>query len=351
MRLTVLLFLLPFISIAQCESPSVVDGFSFSQLFTTDCDFDEPWQPIYLPCHGALNKRPEVRRFEITSPTEVTLTANTSQGDNVVATIWDGCPYNGGALVASRECGGYDCVVENGVQLSFVVYLEVGTYYFWIGLFSDGINCTGGFVNGNIVFNGECPPCPTFTMTGAYEEFTYCGGENPEPFDTQTPCGVYTHYYTVAFEAQQPYTSIAVTSALQQNFDMGGVINFAHISVVDECNGDVMFNTYGLACSVGSDLALTGGWPSQNYTVDLALPDGDYILVFGYATQPLQFGCVTVGIGNPVFLELVNEEEFQIQESPNVLFRKPRKILHPMHGVLIEHPNGRLTDLMNRQLN
>lgn len=294
--------------------------------------------------------RPEIRRFEITSPTQVTLTANTSQGSSVVATIWDGCPYAGGALVASRECGGYDCIVENGTQLTFVVNLDIGTYYFWIGLFSDGVDCTGGFINGNLTFSGDCPPCPTFIMTGNYEEFTYCGGENPESFDTQTPCGTYTHYYTVEFQSQQPYTSIAVSSAMQQNFDLGGAINFAHISVIDECGGDVVFNTNTGACSVGSELALTGGWPSQGYTVDLALPDGDYILIFGYANQPLQFGCVTVGIGNPVFLELVDEHESNNDMAARVLFQRPRKIFHSKYGVLIQHPNGRVTDLMNRTL-
>jgi hypothetical protein len=149
--------------------------------------------------------------------------------------------------------------------------------------------------------------CPTFTMTGNYEEFTYCGEEN-EPYDPSIPCGFNTTYYTVQFEAQQPYTTINVTSQMNYIFAPTTPWNFAHLQLFDGCGGNQVWNTSSGACAVGSNLALTGEHPAQNYSVDLALPSGTYVLVFGYASIPEQFGCVTVGIGNPTFLDLQPED-------------------------------------------
>jgi hypothetical protein len=149
--------------------------------------------------------------------------------------------------------------------------------------------------------------CPTFTMTGNYEEFTYCGEEN-EPYDPSIPCGFNTTYYTVEFEAQMPYTTINVTSQMNYIFAPTTPWNFAHLQLFDGCGGNQVWNTSSGACAVGGNLALTGEHPAQNYSVDLALPAGTYILVFGYASIPEQFGCVTVGIGNPTFLDLKPED-------------------------------------------
>ena len=192
--------------------------------------------------------------------------------------------------------------------------------------------------------------CPHHVMTGSYEEFTYCGTET-EPWDTQTPCGVYTNYSTVQFEAQQPYTTINVSSQMNYINAPFTPWNFAHIQVIDECQGEQVWNTSGGACAVGSDLALTGEHPAQNYSVDLALPSGTYILVFGYAMQPNQFGCVTVGIGNPTFLDLKPEDHGAGRNHWGE--KKPRytKLVIEGRGVFIrDNQTGQVYDLQTRRV-
>lgn len=193
--------------------------------------------------------------------------------------------------------------------------------------------------------------CPTFTMTGNYQEFTYCGGENAEPWNTNTPCGIYTHYYTIEFESQQPYTTITVTSQMNYTFAPWTPWNWAIVHVISSCGGSQVWNTMGGACAIGQSVAVGGNYPGPNWFVDLALTEGTYYVVFGYAMQPDQFGCATVGIGNPTFLNLDDEEQEPTQqEVTSFPFQRPRKIYHPRHGILIEHPNGRVTNLLNQRV-
>lgn len=197
--------------------------------------------------------------------------------------------------------------------------------------------------------------CPTFVMEGNYQEFTYCGGENAEPWNTNTPCGVYTHYYTIEFESQQPYTTLTVTSQMNYTFAPFTPWNWAIVHVIDACGGSQIWNTMGGACSVGQgqSVSIGGNYPGPNWFVDLALPEGTYYVVFGYAMQPDQFGCVTVGIGNPGFLNIDEEGDAELAQVVIKEKKLPRrtKVIIEGRGVYIrDNVTGKMWDIRNRQV-
>lgn len=93
----------------------------------------------------------------------------------------------------------------------------------------------------------------------------------------------------------------------------------------------------------------------QNVEITMNLTAGTYYFqVFPF--ENAQVGYVSEGEGTLNvcginFLDLPDDPDtpnpIEVVKHP---IQRPRKIYHPRYGVLIEHPNGRVTDLLNRRV-
>ena len=198
--------------------------------------------------------------------------------------------------------------------------------------------------------------CPDSMTTTNYDTFVYCGGEN-EPFSTMTPCGIQYSYMSVAFTAGEGNTQISMTSEMNYNFAPFTAWNYAHLFIFDGCNGMPVYSTTTGSCSVGADLLVSGQVPAQNYDIELALPQGEYVLIFGYIGLVTgggqnQFGCAELTIGSPSFLDLEHEGHGAGRDHwGNVKGKRFRKVVIEGRGLFIEDTeNGELYDVMMRKV-
>lgn len=371
MKTTLLFLLLPFT--ALCQTPPCLltevnpNGFSFTQAFPEQCQYVASWMDDFIDCHGAMNRRPGFFRLTVASDATYTFQAGTD-GDpmSLVWSIWDGCPFQGGDLVASIACGGWECITWGAVGFEAVITLPAGQYWFWAGMFSDGVTCTGGIVNGSMSIGGTCNtpplptylPCPTVTIAGNGQTVMYCDDQLSEPFDTGLPCSPDDDYITVEFTTDgTPYPIHVWSNSNYADFP-NSPTNFADFAIYDGCGGDMLYSTGTLACSFGSQIAP----PAPNgieYTVFLNLPAGTYIAVVGFwaaVGNPYPItGCIDYTFGAIGFLELPNEDTSPNEDSSNEdsspLFPRYTKVVIEGRGVFIrDGKDGEIYDLLTRRV-
>jgi hypothetical protein len=361
---------MPFTALCQAppcllSTPAHPNGFSFGWAFPAECQYIASWQDNFIDCHGAMNRQIEFINLTVAQDTVYTVTAGTDDDPlNLVWSIWDSCPFQGGNLVASIACGGWECIEWGSAGFEAVVSLPAGQYWMWAGMYSDGVTCTEGVVNGQMSIGGECStppppnylPCPTVTIAGSGQTVTYCDDQLSEPHDTGIPCSPDDDYITVEFTTDgQPYPIHVWSDHNYVDFPTSP-INYADFAIYDGCGGELLYTTYGLACSVGSSIAP----PAPNgieYTVFLDLPAGTYIAVIGFwaaVGNPYELeGCIDYTFGAIGFLNGAEPP----QELPNASEREYRyvprytKVVIEGRGLFIwDGKDGRLYDLVTRRI-
>lgn len=377
---TIFLFLLlsiSFISNAQPETtpPCISGGFvssvgyGFGLGFMLDsCQYIEPWQDVYLPCHGALNRHPGFFRLNVLQDTTYTLQMSTNTSpDLMVWSIWDGCPFTNGELVASLMCGGWDCIHYTNNSFQAVITLPAGMYWMWMGLFSDGLTCNGGEVGGLMSIGGECPEppvppvpfdCPTVIINLDGTTVSYCGEQSYE-YISPLPCGVGTNYITVQFTTDgEPYPIHLWSESTFADFPENP-INIPDIGIIDGCDGNLLYYSGNFSCQFGSNISPPAP-PLNEFTLMLNLPAGTYIAIIGYwgnAGNPYTIeGCIEYTFGEIGFLDLENQTE-PIINQPNTQQQtqeyqpRYRKIVIQGKGFFIQDTyTGELYDIMTRKI-
>lgn len=369
MKTTLLLMLLPLT--ALCQAPPCLltevnpTAFGFGYAFPADCQYIASWMDDFIDCHGAMNRRAGFFRLTVVNDTTYTVQAGTDGNPlDLVWTIWDACPFQGGNTVASIACGGWDCITWGAVGFEAVITLPAGQYWIWAGMFSDGVTCTEGIVNGSMSIGGTCNtpppptylPCPAVTIANDGQTVTYCEGGYSEPFDTGLPCNPQENYMTVQFTTDgSPYPIHAWSNANYVDFP-NSPINYPDFAIYTGCGGDLVYTTFGGACAFGSDVSP----PAPNgieYTMNLDLPAGTYVAVIGFWSavgSPYEIeGCIQYTFGGIQFLDGAEPP----QELPNVLEQEyhyvPRytKVVIEGRGVFIrDGKDGKVYDLLTRRV-
>lgn len=199
--------------------------------------------------------------------------------------------------------------------------------------------------------------CPTFDVTDEwYSTSENCGNPN----DPVTDCNGndQTNYSSVLFYTDgSEETLIEVVGSTYYTFTYTGIL-WSHLLLFDGCGGDLIWGTFNCA---PWDLTVwsTGVMPMNmdaSYTVALDLPEGEYLLLFGYLgipqVQNLMAGCVSVTIGTPFFLNYEPEqpeEQEAKEEKPKVKY--PRKVVHPVYGYCLEIEEGKYMNYLLQELN
>lgn len=371
---TLLLLLLPFTALCQsppCLSTAVsATAFSFDFNYPAACEYLTSWMDDYIPCHGAMNRRPGFMNLTVVNDTTYTVTAATGDGDpaNLVWSIWDACPFQGGNVVASVECGGWDCIEYGNIGFQAVVSLPAGTYWIWAGMYSNGVTCTQGLVSGQMSIGGDCivppppvyAPCPTHTVTVGNTTIDYCGEQTGVDMDiVGYPCGQFDMYVTVEFTTDgTPYPIQVVSDANYVDFPTTP-INHQAVYILDGCNGNIVASSRTLSCAISG---YCGQPMDQEYTAIFCLPAGTYVAYIGYMnnndlpfnTYFQQEGCISYTFGHPVFL---NGAQPPI-DLPNIkgedaapLYPRYTKVVIEGRGVYIrDAKDGRLYDLRTRRI-
>jgi len=326
------------------------------------------WMADEIPCHGALNKRPSFVLLNVAQDTTYTVTMSTLDAPitALVSSVWDGCPFDGGQLVASIECGGWDCIEWSGIGFEATISLLAGNYWWWNGLYSDGTTCVGGIVQGNISIGGECEadttpepmPCPEITVDFDGQVVTYCDGDINEIIETGIPCTPAGNYSTVAFTVTETPYPIHVWSDFNYIEFPTSPINAADIGIFDECGGDLLYYSGAGACQVGS--AISPPAPNvQEYTLMLDLPLGNYIAVIGFWAadgNPYTFeGCIEYTFGPIGFLDGADMEQEQggggYREPSTEYVPRYTKVVIEGRGVFIrDNHSGQLYDVVTRKV-
>lgn len=198
--------------------------------------------------------------------------------------------------------------------------------------------------------------CPDTVTTTNYDTFVYCGGSNV-PFSTVTPCGIQYNYMSVAFTAGEQNTRITMTSEMNYTFSPFTSNVYAHLFIFDGCGMMPVYSTTTGACAVGADLLVSGQVPAQNYDIEIALPQGDYVLIFGYiglvtGGGQSMFGCAELTIGSPSFLDLQPEQHGAGRDHFGTPKGKRfRKVAIEGRGLFIQDTEtGELYDLQMRKV-
>jgi len=327
MKPLLLLLMLPLTTLGQpClsnDATNIQTYFGFGLGFPSECDYPLSFMDDPLPCHGAFNRRLSFIAFT-TPDTTWTFTLSTVNApiDALVWSIWDGCPLTGGELVASVECGGWDCIEWSPIGFEATITLPAGEYWFWPGLYSDGETCVGGVVQGVMQMGGECEvepepeplPCPQITVEYNGQTVTYCDGMVSPPIVTGIPCTPAENYATVAFTVSETPYPIHLWSDHNYVAFPDSPTNVPKIGIFDACDGELIYYTGSFACYVGSDIGAPA--PSaQEYTLNLNLPLGDYIAVIGFWAaegNPYELeGCIEYTFGAIGFLNGAEPEQEQ----------------------------------------
>jgi hypothetical protein len=371
--LLLLLLMLPLTTLGQpCFSnnpTNIQTAFGFDLGFPPECDYPLAFMDDPMPCHGAFNRRPQFIAF--TTPDTVwtfTLSTVNAPIDALVWSIWDGCPLAGANLVASVECGGWDCIEWSQIGFEATITLPAGEYWFWAGLYSDGNTCQGGVINGVMNMGGDCVepepepeplPCPQITVEYEGQTVTYCDGNVNTPFESGIPCTPGTQYQTVAFTVTETPYPIHLWSDYNYVAFPNSPINIPFIGILDACDGELIYTSIGGACSVGSDIG--GVSNGTEFTLMLNLPIGDYIAVIGFwgaEGNPFGFeGCIEYTFGAIGFLNMDSSNE---DSSPNVdssnedsspLYPRYTKVVIEGRGVFIRDGwTGLLYDLRTKRV-
>lgn len=206
-----------------------------------------------------------------------------------------------------------------------------------------------------LVFNLSAQ-CPDFDhSTSWYFSEEHCG--NPQLAVTDCVGNSQTNFTSVLFSTNgEDETVIEVVGSTYYTFNFTGYL-WSHLLLYDGCGGDLIWGTFSCA---PWDLAAwsTGVVPGSmapSYTVGLNLPEGEYLLLFGYLgipqVQNLMDGCVSVSIGAQPFLEIDDCEPLvEIENNPEVYDQFPKKIMHPVHGLLVIMPDGRAINTLFQQV-
>jgi hypothetical protein len=371
MKTLLLLLILPLTTLGQCLSTvGNTNGFSGSAAFPEQCDYFLGFMGDALPCHGAFNRRPVFITLTLAEPTTYTVTMSTLNApiDALVSTFWDACPTDGGNVVASVECGGWDCITYSPIGYTAVVTLPAGTLWFWSGLYSDGTTCVGGVAQTQVSIGGECVepepepepeplPCPQITVEYDGQTVTYCDGMVSEPIVTGIPCTPAENYATVAFTVSETPYPIHLWSDYNYVDFPTTPTNIPHIGIFDSCDGELIYTSFGGACLVGSDIGAPAS--GQEYTLNLNLPLGDYIAVIGFWAaegNPYELeGCIEYTFGAIGFLNNpdVSTPPQPVSTPPQPVSTPPRytKVVIEGRGVFIrDNHSGELYDLITRKI-
>jgi hypothetical protein len=364
-----LLLLLPLTTLGQpCFSNNpnnIQTTFGFDFGFPPECDYPLDFMGDPMPCHGAFNRRPQFVAFT-TPDTTWTFTLNTLDApiDALVWSIWDGCPLTGGELVASVECGGWDCIEWFPIGFEATITLPAGEYWFWPGLYSDGETCVGGVVQGVMQMGGECEvepepeplPCPQITVDYDGQTVTYCDGMVSTPIVTGIPCTPAENYATVAFTVSETPYPIHLWSDYNYVPFPNSPTNIPFIGILDACDGELIYTSIGGACSVGSDIGAPAS--GQEYTLNLNLPVGDYIAVIGFWAaegNPYELeGCIEYTFGQIGFLNGAEPEQEQggggyVEPSVEYVPRYTKVVIEGRGVFIRDGWTGELFDVITRR--
>lgn len=362
--ISLILILLTTQVLSQCITTIPVSNVAYTASinFPGDCEFFAG-SNNNIDCLGCRNRNPLFNRL-VVEQNSIYQIAFTNSTIAPVFAFWDDCPYTGGEIVVSSECGGWlelsdangNCIT-NITNEGFNVFFELtpGTYWFWIGAYSDCVTCQEGLISYTLSANYvECNNpielevnCPEHISDGYYTA-TYCGENGPFlPTLSMLPCTVMEQYWysTIEFEVTNPIDTIMleVNSDLNYIFYPNGPNLFAHTVISNACDGEMIWNSINGICSMNENtIIFDSPFPSNEYLVGIILEEGTYILHFGYiATENLQgqiTGCVTVTIGNPFFLNLKPDEINQWGEENKEEDEKRKryiKTIDRIHGLLI----------------
>lgn len=206
-----------------------------------------------------------------------------------------------------------------------------------------------------LVFN-LAAQCPDFDhSSSSYLTEEHCGNSQLAIID----CWMYTqtNFSSVLFSTSgEDETIIEVVGNTYYTFNFTGYL-WSHLLLYDACGGELIWGTFVCApwdLTAWSTGVLQGNL-AASYTVALNLPEGEYVLLFGYLgipqVQNLMAGCVSVTIGAQPFLDIPPGEPWvEIEKNPEVNDQFPKKIMHPVHGLVVIMPDGRAINTLFQQV-